>query len=91
MPHSLGSDGDICSQANNTCPAMAPCKKQKTILLKLETAKAQPSSACNSNKDIQGMHTEAIGIFLQFLPLNIEFSPSLGKLFRTIDLLMPVL
>lgn len=53
VPHSLGSDGDICSQANNTCPAMAPCKKQKTILSNLETAKAQPSSACNSNKDIQ--------------------------------------
>ncbi|KAK4365008.1 hypothetical protein RND71_016366 [Anisodus tanguticus] len=56
---SLGSDGDICSQANNTCPEMPLCKKQKTICLNLKPDEAQSvqsdcsSSACYSNKEIQ--------------------------------------
>ncbi|PHU09303.1 Endoribonuclease Dicer -like protein 3 [Capsicum chinense] len=59
VPQSLGFDGDICSQANTTCPDMDTCKKQKKICLNLKTEKAQSvqsdcfSSACHSNQDIQ--------------------------------------
>ncbi|KAF3659003.1 Endoribonuclease Dicer -like protein 3b [Capsicum annuum] len=59
VPQSLGFDGDICSQANTTCPDMDTCKKQKKICLNLKTEKAQSvqsdcfTSACHSNQDIQ--------------------------------------
>ncbi|XP_060208248.1 endoribonuclease Dicer homolog 3a isoform X1 [Lycium barbarum] len=59
VPHSLGSDGDICSQVNTTSPEMPSRKKQKTICLDLKPDEAQSvqsdcsSSACYSNKNIQ--------------------------------------
>ncbi|KAM3218378.1 endoribonuclease Dicer 3a [Capsicum annuum] len=61
VPQSLGFDGDICSQANTTCPDMDTCKKQKKICLNLKTEKAQSvqsdcfTSACHSNQDIQAI------------------------------------
>ncbi|KAH0698362.1 hypothetical protein KY285_015597 [Solanum tuberosum] len=59
VPQSLDFDGDICIQANTSCPDMASRKKRKKVYLNLKPDEAQPvpsdcsTSASYSNKDIQ--------------------------------------
>nr|XP_019070569.1 endoribonuclease Dicer homolog 3a isoform X1 [Solanum lycopersicum] len=62
VPQSLDFDGDICIQANTSCPDMASRKKRKKVYLNNKTDEAQSvPSDCSTSSSYSNKDTQVIG------------------------------